>query len=104
MGITYQSNYNQNGLILGLSSGYGTYHWDLNGGLDWYRDDFVYSNLSLAYQWRLLNYSSYIYFSLGLQCTVSLNDIMNMNKNTDLANNGMGWFPVGLIFSLEHRF
>ena len=51
LGITAQSNYNENGLIFGLS-----------GGKD--GSEKIFGSLSLAYQWRLG--ASSTFFSLGL--------------------------------------
>ena len=86
-GITVQSNYNNNGIIMGWT-------WGVNPD-----DDKVWRNISIAYQWRLNN--SNTFFSLGITAVARGEDSpFGGSSKISTFNRAM---PIPVI-SFDHRF
>ena len=84
LGLSWQSNYNENGFMIGLSSG-----TDIGGG--------AFNCISSSYQWQLGNTSKNFYFSLG----ISSYSIQYYDKVLEEDIKKQEYFPV---ISLDRRF
>ena len=84
LGLSWQSNYDGNGFLIGLSSGASF-------------GEVAFNCISSSYQWRLGNISNYFYFSLG----ISSYSTQYYNKVLEEDIKRHEYFPV---ISLDRRF
>ena len=84
VGISWQSNYDGNGFLIGLTSGASF-------------GEVAFNCISSSYQWRLGNISKNFYFSLG----ISSYSTKYYNKVLEKDIKGHEYFPV---ISLDRRF
>ena len=84
LGLSWQSNYDGNGFLIGLTSGASL-------------GEVAFNCISSSYQWRLGNISNYFYFSLG----ISSYSTQYYNKVLEEDIKRHEYFPV---ISFDRRF